>query len=124
MTKQKQLTPPDSMTLAEVRRLLNELPGKDVRGRSVDSVWMALTREGDGSRPYQLCVVLECPDFRPGACTLERVMAMIFRTQSVECACRDEEELRRVIQDPSQGEWCFDDEDPSWFPCRSKPNAD
>ena len=105
--------PQPSMTLEEVRTLLCNLTGKEVRGRLLDSVWLTIERSTGSGRAFQLCIVPAPYAPRKGATTLERLLTMIGRTCCLECGCADEDELRRVILDPSQGEWCFIDEEPS-----------
>ena len=107
--------PQKSMTLDEARDLLCNLTGKEVRGRLVDLVWLTIERSTGSGRAFQLCIVPAPFAPRTGATTLERLLTLIGRTCCLECGCADEDELRRVIADPSQGEWCLSDETPSWY---------
>ncbi len=110
---------PDSMTVEELRLLLNTVRCKRVRGRPVAAVRLVVAPEDHGwVWPFKLSGLVA-----PSLASNGDAVEYLGRMEGIECPCPDEDELRRVLLDPSQGEWYFKDERKPVRQYEFRPNA-
>ena len=96
------------MSLYELRRLLEGMEGKTVRGARVASASVVVE-----INTAQFGVIVEhaVPPRLQGETTKEALFRVFSGPFNAGCVCRSEDELRAVLTDPSRGDWFMDDEE-------------
>ena len=96
------------MSLYELRRLLEGMEGKTVRGARVASASVAVEVN---TAQFSVIVNHAVPPRLQGETTKEALFRVLTSQCYSGCVCRTEDDLRAVLTDPSRGDWFMDDEE-------------